>query len=446
MDFIANIPEAGTKKRIVIIGGGFAGLQIAKKIKSKYFQVVLIDKVNYYQFQPLMYQVATAGLEPSSIAYPHRKTFQNRKDFHIRTCLAKRVIPEEKILETSIGSLRYDYLVIATGCDTNYFGNDKLKESTYALKSISESLLARNRILLSFEKALSVKAEEKLKELLTFVIVGGGATGVELAGALADMKKTVLPKDYPELDFNKMEIHLVDASPRLLFGMSEEASAKAAETLKKRGVIIHQDIPVNNYDRPFVELANNEKIRSRNVFWVGGIKPNSLQGMDDSSYIRGRIVVDEYNAVAGYDGIFAIGDTCLLTTDKRYPKGHPQVAQVALQMAKNLAKNLNNLVEENSNKEKFVYVDKGSLATIGRNAAVADIWKLHFGGTIAWWLWLWVHILSIVGMKNKISVFIDWVWSYFTYDVSLRLFIRPKMNRMYEDIERRENNIENIYN
>jgi len=437
MDTIVNIPDSGTKKRVVIIGGGFAGLQIAKKLDSKYFQIVLIDKVNYYQFQPLMYQVATAGLEPSSIAYPHRKTFQKRNDFHVRTCLAKQVIPDQKILETSIGSVKYDYLIIATGCDTNYFGNDSLKDSTYALKSISESLLARNRILLSLEKALSVRSEDKLRELLTFVIVGGGATGVELAGALADMKKMVLPKDYPELDFSKMEIHLVDASPRLLFGMSEEASAKAADTLTKRGVIIHQDIPVKNYERPYVELNTGEKIISRNVFWVGGIKANSLNGMSESSYNRGRVVVDEYNKVPDHDGIYAIGDTSLLISDKS-PKGHLQVAQVALQMAKNLAKNLNNEVKGKSDKEKFVYKDKGSLATIGRNAAVADLWKLHFGGTVAWWLWLWVHILSIVGMKNKVSVFIDWVWSYFTYDVSLRLLIRPKMNRMYEDIERRE--------
>ncbi|MCL1938069.1 MAG: NAD(P)/FAD-dependent oxidoreductase [Candidatus Azobacteroides sp.] len=430
MEAIANIPEKGSKKRMVIIGGGFAGLQMAKKIDTEYFQIVLIDKVNYYQFQPLMYQVATGGLEPSSIAYPLRKTFQKRKDFHFRTCLAKRVLPEEKRLETSIGSLEYDYLVIATGCDTNYFGNDRLKESTYALKSISESLLARNRILLSFEKAISVRSDEEFEALMTFVVVGGGATGVELAGALADMKKTVLPKDYPELNFNRMQIHLVDASTRLLSGMSEESSEKAAETLKKRGVIIHQDIFVKNYEKPFVELSFGEKIRSHNVFWVGGIKANSLPGMSDESYNRGRIVVDEYNAVNGYDGIYAIGDTCLLISDHS-PKGHPQVAQVALQMAKNLAQNLNREVRGNSVKEKFVYKDKGSLATIGRNAAVADIWKLHFGGVVAWWLWLWVHILSIVGMKNKVFVFVDWIWSYITYDASLRLLIRPTMDAIY---------------
>lgn len=441
MEYIVNIPESGNKKRIVIIGGGFAGLQLAKKIDSNYFQVVLIDKVNYHQFQPLMYQVATAGLEPSSISYPLRKNFQNRKDFHFRACLAKRVLPDQKILETSIGSLKYDYLVIATGCDTNYFGNDKLKESTYALKSVSESLLARNRILLSLEKALSARTEEKVKEHLTFVIVGGGATGVELSGALADMKKTILPKDYPELDFSKMEIHLVDASPRLLFAMSEEASVKAAETLSKRGVIIHQNIPVKDYKEPVVELANGEELRSRNVFWVGGVKANSLAGLDENAYNKGRLVVDEYNAVVGYDGIYSIGDTCLLISDQS-PKGHGQVAQVALQMAKNLAKNLNNEVKGKSEKTEFVYVDKGSLATIGRNAAVADLWKLHFGGTVAWWLWLWVHILSIVGMRNKLSVFIDWVWSYVTYDVSLRLFIRPKKDKMYDELDDRELNYE----
>ena len=434
MKAITHIPEKKSKKRIVIIGGGFAGLQIAKKLDTRYFQIVLIDKVNYYQFQPLMYQVATGGLEPSSIAYPLRKTFQKKDDFHFRTCLAKRVLPEEKQVETSIGSLKYDYLVIATGCDTNYFGNDQLKESTYALKSISESLLARNRILLSFEKAVSVHTDEEFKELMTFVIVGGGATGVELTGALADMKKMVLPKDYPELDFNQMRIYLVDASPRLLSGMSEESSAKAAETLKKRGVIIYQNVFVKSYEKPFVELSTGEKLCSQNVFWVGGIKANSLAGMSDESYNRGRIVVDEYNAVNGYDGIYAIGDTCLMISGHS-PKGHPQVAQVALQMAENLAQNLNKGAKGRLIKEKFVYKDKGSLATIGRNAAVADIWRLHFGGVVAWWLWLWVHILSIVGMKNKVSVFVDWVWSYITYDVSLRLLIRPMMNTIYDSEE-----------
>lgn len=431
MNNIANIPDRGTKKRLVIIGGGFAGLELAKKIDKKLFQVVLIDKNNYYQFQPLFYQVATGGLEPSSISYPHRKNFQKNKNFHFRMCEAQNVDPEKKVVQTNIGDITYDYLVISTGCDTNYFGNDSLKESTFALKSVSESLLLRNRILLSFEEALSTDNEEELKEILSFTIVGGGATGVELAGALADMKKSILPKDYPEIDFTKMEIHLVDASPRLLFAMSEQASEKAAETLKNRGVIIHQDISVKSYDKPFVELSDGTNIRTRNVLWVAGVKPNSLKGLAETAYNRGRLTVNEYNQVQGYDNIFAIGDTSLLISDKS-PKGHPQVAQVALQMAKRLAKNLNNTTNRN-NWEKFTYVDKGSLATIGRNAAVADLGKFRFGGWFAWWLWLWVHILSIVGMRNKVSVFIDWVWSYLNYDVSLRLFIKPKFNKMYKE-------------
>ncbi|MDR2005128.1 MAG: NAD(P)/FAD-dependent oxidoreductase [Prevotella sp.] len=431
MNNIANIPDKGTKKRLVIIGGGFAGLELAKKIDKKQYQVILIDKNNYYQFQPLFYQVATGGLEPSSISYPHRKNFQKNKNFHFRMCEAQIVDPENKVVQTNIGDITYDYLVISTGCDTNYFGNDSLRESTFALKSVSESLLLRNRILLSFEEALSTDNDEELKEILSFTIVGGGATGVELAGALADMKKSILPKDYPEIDFTKMEIHLVDASPRLLFAMSEQASEKAADTLKNRGVIIHQDISVKSYDRPFVELSDGTNIRTRNVLWVAGVKPNSLKGLAETAYNRGRLAVNEYNQVQGYDNIFAIGDTSLLISEKS-PKGHPQVAQVALQMAKRLAKNLNSTTDSN-NWEKFTYIDKGSLATIGRNAAVADLGKFRFGGWFAWWLWLWVHILSIVGMRNKVSVFIDWIWSYLNYDVSLRLFIKPKFNKMYKE-------------
>lgn len=435
MNQIANIPETGTKKRIVIIGGGFAGLEMAKKIDKKQYQVVLLDKNNYYQFQPLFYQVASAGLEPSSISYPLRKMFQKQSSFHFRMCEAKQVIPKENKLETSIGYIIYDYLVIATGCDTNYFGNDSLKETTFALKTVSESLLLRNRILMSFEQAVDAHNDEELQETLSFVIVGGGATGVELAGALADMKKSILPKDYPEIDFNKMSIHLVDASPRLLAAMSEIASEKAAQTLKDRDVILHQNVSVKSYSEPIVELSNGTCLKSYNVIWVAGVKANSLSGLEERSYNRGRLVIDEYNQVAGHDNIFAIGDTSLLISDTT-PKGHPQVAQVAIQMAKCLAKNLNGKLKGKT-PTKFVYSDRGSLATIGRNAAVADLGKFRFGGRVAWWLWLWVHILSIVGMRNRISVFIDWVWSYLNYDVSLRLLIRPKGNKMYEDYDQK---------
>lgn len=432
MNLITRIPDPAGTKKLIIIGGGFAGLELAKKVDKKKYQVVLLDKNNYYQFQPLFYQVATSGLEPSSISYPHRKNFQNSKNFHYRMCKAQYVIPEEHILRTNIGDIPYDKLVIATGCDTNYFGNDKLREDTYPLKSVSESLLLRNRILMSLEEAMNARNEEELKEILTFIIVGGGATGVELSGALADMKKSILPKDYPEIDFGKMEIHLVDASTRLLSGMSERASACAARVLSQRGIILHQNVFVKSYNKPVVELSNQTKLISRNVFWVAGVKPNALEGLAETAYDqRKRILVTPYNQVNGYHDIFCIGDTALMITEKT-PKGHPQVAQVALQMARNLAKNLNKETNE-KDYTSFTYVDKGSLATIGRNAAVADLGKFRFGGRFAWWLWLWVHILSIIGMRNKLAVFIDWVWSYLNYDVSLRLLIRPKQNKMYEE-------------
>lgn len=431
MELVANIPDAGTKKRVVIIGGGFAGLELSKKLDRGHYQVVLIDKNNYHQFQPLFYQVATGSMESGSISYPHRKTFQKFQGFHYRMCKAEQVLPEQKIIKTNIGDITYDYLVIATGCDTNYFGNNSLKQTTYPLKSISESLLLRNRIFLSFEEAMSIKDEQLLSDTLNFVVVGGGATGVELSGALADMRKSTLPKDYPEIDFNKMQIHLVDGSPRLLAGMSESASANAAKELSKRGVIIYHNVFVTSYENSVIKMSNGQELRSRNVFWVAGVTPNGLNGMKEDAYNRGRIVVNEYNQVKGYEDIFAIGDTALLISEQS-PKGHPQVAQVALQMAKNLGKNLNGKIS-NKSPQKFIYKDKGSLATIGKNAAVADLGKFRFSGFFAWWLWLFVHIMTIVGMRNKVSVFIDWLWNYLNYGVSLRLYIRPSKSEMYTE-------------
>lgn len=426
---LENIPHPDKLKRVVIIGGGFAGLELAKSIDLEKYQVVILDKNNYYQFQPLLYQVATAGLEAASISYPLRKMFHKKKNIHIRMCTALSVEPEKQLLRTTIGAIQYDYLVIASGCSTNYFGNNTLKETTFSLKSVPEALLMRNRILLSFEQALDTKDPQEVQKLMTFVIVGGGPTGVELAGALADMRKTILPKDYPELDFDKMEIHLIDASPRLLMGMSQEASNKAAEALKSRGVILHQDIFVKSIDNNKVAMSNDTSLTSQNIFWVAGIKPNSLNGLSQETYDRGRILVDEYNKVKGHDHIYAIGDTCLLISESS-PKGHPQVAQVALQMAKLVASNLNNPLKP---EKKFVYKDKGSLATIGRNAAVADLGKLHLHGFIAWWIWLLVHIMTIVGARNKVAVFIDWAWNYLNYDVSLRLFVKPQNHRIYDE-------------
>ena len=432
MKTIAKIPDKKNKKRIVVVGGGFAGLEFTKKINPKYYQVVLVDKVNYYQFQPLLYQVATAGLEPSSISYPHRKAFQQHRDFHFRRCEATQIFSDENVLETTIGTISYDYLVVATGCDTNFFGDETLRENTFALKNVSEALLMRNRILLSFEEALCADNEEKLRRKLTFIVVGGGATGIELAGALADMKRSILPKDYPELDFSKMEIHLIDASPRLLTAMSEEASAEAAKTLKKRGVIIYHDKAVKSYVDGVIEMNDGAKITSGNVFWAAGLKANALAGFPETAYFKGRLLVDECNRIEGFDNVFCLGDTALMKTGE-YPFGHPQLAQPAIQMARHLAKNLNNFAKGKADFNTFSYKDKGTMATIGRSAAVAAIGKLKFRGRLAWWLWLLVHIVSIVGNKNKVTVFINWIWNYFNYDVSLRVLILPKFSKIYSE-------------
>ena len=425
MEEITNIPGKGKRKRVLIIGGGFAGLKLARRLDRKIFQVILLDKNNYHQFQPLFYQVATAGLEPSAISFPYRKVFQKAGSFHFRVCTVTKVIPEIKIVETSIGSLEYDYLVIATGCDTNFFGNNTLKELTMPLKTIPEALFIRNHILNSFEKALTTHNEDEIDALLTFVIVGGGPTGVELSGALAEMRKYILPKDYPELDNRKMRVIIIDAGPKLLGSMSEKASRNALRFMHMLNVEVRLNCSVKGFSGNNVELGNGEKIKSFNVFWVAGIKGNGLEGLPDEVYKKGvRIAVDEFNKVQGFENIYAIGDTCLMTEDK-YPAGHPQVAQVAIQQAKTL---VHNLKRESKGKplKPFHYIDKGSMATIGRNLAVADLGFIRISGLPAWMLWLFVHLMSIVGTKNRLFIFINWMWSYFTFDQSLRLLITTK--------------------
>jgi len=419
-----NIPIESGKKRVVIVGGGFGGLKLASKLSPEYFQVVLLDKNNYHQFQPLLYQVAITGLEESSIAYPFRKNFQ-KKQVHFRMCELTRIIPEENKIETTIGSLTYDYLVLACGCDTNFFGNNELRDTTLALKTVPEAIYLRNHILQSFEDATVTEDADELRKLLTFVIVGGGATGIESAGALADLKNFVLPKDYPEIDFSKMEIRLIDASPRLLAGMSEHASFHTAKILKKRGVIIHQDVSVSSYENGIITTSDGTVLHSNNVLWVAGIKGYTLKGLKPENYGRGnRIIVNEYCQINGSENIFAIGDAAIMSTPD-YPNGHPQMAQGAIQMANLVGKNLKKIIK-GKQPAQFRYKDKGSLATIGRNAAVADIGKLKCSGVVAWWLWLWVHIFAILGVKNKILVMLNWAWNYVTYDISLRLLIRPK--------------------
>lgn len=424
MRITMDIPDKEGRKRLVIVGGGFGGLKLARKLKSNKFQVVLLDKNNHHIFQPLLYQVATAGIEPSAISFPFRKIFKKRKHFHIRICEAQRVVPEENILETSIGALSYDYLVISTGCRTNYFGNDELSGQTMALKNTSEALFNRNQILESFEKAQNTNNLEIRKRLMTFVIVGGGATGIELSGALAEMKRFVLPQDYPDLNMDFMRIILVDGSPRLLSAFSEKSSEEVAEYLSKRGVEIRNNVQVTDYKDGKMTLNNGMTLETMNVFWVAGVRANSIEGLSKESYGPGnRLQVDKYNCIIGYTNIFAIGDTALMISEE-YPKGHPQVVQPAIQQARNLIHNLDKK-ERGLEMNPFVYHNKGSMATIGRNHAVVELKRIRFGGFLAWAAWLFIHLMSIVGVKNRLFVFVDWMWSYFTYDPSLRVIIKP---------------------
>jgi NADH:ubiquinone reductase (H+-translocating) len=411
--FDPNIPEP-IGKRIVIVGGGFAGIEFAKKINTRYYQVVLLDKNNYHQFQPLFYQVATAGIEPSAISYPFRKLFQHKKNFHFRVAQVEGVDTVKKELATSIGSIRYDYLVMAMGAVTNFFGNSLLEQNTYQLKSISEALTFRNSILRKFEEAL-LADEANRKRLLQFVIVGGGPTGVEVAGALAEMKKFILPKDYPELDFDDMQIYLVEGSGRVLAGMSEDSSARAADYLEEFGVQLIRNKTVRSYDGTIVALSDGSTIETKTVVWAAGIKAASMEGIDPSILLKNnRMQVDAYNRVLGYHDIFALGDQAA------NEKPLPQVAQVAIQQGKQLARNLNKGLDPRKWKA-FTYRDMGSMATIGRNKAVAEIFGFRFQGFVAWFVWMFVHLISILGVKNRVQTFINWAWNYFTYDQSLRL-------------------------
>lgn len=424
MDEISNIPKQGNKKRIVIVGGGFGGLKIARKLKRRGFQVLLFDKNNYHLFQPLLYQVATAGIEPSAISFPFRKIFRKYEDFHIRICEVERVVPEERRVETSIGFVTYDYLVIATGCDTNYFGNKVLPTLTMSLKTTSEALFNRNQVLESLENAQNVSNLIDRQRFLTFVIVGGGATGVELAGALAEMKKFIFPQDYPDLDINRMRIILIVGGDRLLSAFSEDLSRKVERYLVKLGVDIKLNVQVNGYHDSILDLSDGSMLEAANVYWVAGVRANSLEGFSKETYGPShRLKVDIYNKVIGYDAVFAIGDTAFMETEK-YPKGHPQVVQPAIQQAMNLIKNLVRMQKGYSLKP-FRYHNKGSMATVGRNNAIVELKRIHFSGFPAWVVWLFIHLMSIVGVKNKLFIFIDWMWSYFTYDPSLRLIIKP---------------------
>jgi len=424
MDTIKHIPENG-KPRVVIIGAGFAGLKLARQLANTKYQVVLIDRNNYHQFQPLFYQVATSGLEPSAVAFPLRKVFQKRKNVHFRMADLLEVNPNVHEIHTSLGKLSYDYLVLATGVDTNYFGNRNIQQFGIPMKSVSEAIFLRNSILRNYEKALNESNPELASNYMNIVLVGGGPTGVELAGALAEMKSKILPKDYPELDFSLMNVYLLEASDRLLNGMSEKASAKAEQYLKKLGVIVKTNARVADYDGLKILMANGETFHSYTLVWAAGVVASTIKGISEVAATHGgRLRVDLNNKVRGLNHVYAIGDLAF-QKEGDYQNGHPQVAQVGLQQAENLGRNLKNLLRGKKMKS-FHYKNRGSLATIGKNLAVADLPVMKTQGFLAWMLWLFVHLMAIVGVKNRFFIFINWVWYYFTSDQSLRLLIRPK--------------------
>lgn len=420
-----ELPDTAVQqKRVVIVGAGFAGLTLAKKLSPKYFQVVLLDKNNYHQFQPLLYQVATAGLEPSSISFPLRKIFQKRKNVFIRIAEVKSVDTQNNFVQTSIGDIGYDYLVLANGAETNYFEMNDLQQNAFSMKSVSEALLLRNTLLQNYEQALTSKSEEERSALLNIVIVGGGPTGVELAGAIAEMKDKILPKDYPELNFGQMNIYLVEAAPRLLNGMSETSGKKVEQYLSDLGVHVKTGISVKNYNGHAASLSNNNTLYTRCLIWAAGVKGAALNGLPGASVLSNkRILVDEFNRIEGLQNVFAIGDVSLMRTGL-YQKRHPQVAPVAMQQAGLLAKNLLN-TQQKKELKPFVYKDKGSMATVGRNLAVAELGKIKMKGFIAWVVWMMVHLMSIIGVKNRLFILINWIWQYVAYDQSLRLIIRP---------------------
>lgn len=418
-----EIPENSFPK-IVIIGGGFGGIQLAKKLKNKEVQVIMIDKHNYHTFQPLLYQVATGGLEPDSIAYPIRKMFKNQRNFIFRVAEALSVNTERKVVRTSIGEIPYDFLVIATGSESNFFGNTEIEHYAMPMKSVPEALDLRSLILQNFESALLTDSINEQEAHMSFVVVGGGPTGVEICGALAELKNHVLPKDYPDLDLRRMKINLVEGMDELLGAMSGNSSRKSAKFLKEVGVNLWFNALVEKYDGRVVTLSNGKKFESYNVIWTAGVKGKTIEGIPPSAIAKGnRYKVNEFNQVEGFENIFAIGDVAAMSTPE-YPRGLPGVAPVAMQHGRHLAGNLLRIMNR-TDPVPFKYFDKGSMATIGRNRAVVDLGKVRFAGLFAWFVWMFVHLLTLVGFRNRVVVFVNWIWNYFSYDRGIRLIIRP---------------------
>ncbi|MFD0940831.1 NAD(P)/FAD-dependent oxidoreductase [Pedobacter boryungensis] len=412
------------KQKIVIVGGGFGGIELAKKLRNKNIDVIILDKHNYHTFQPLLYQVASGGLEADSIAFPIRKIFKGQKNLTFRVTEVEKVIPEENKLLTTIGEIHYDHLVIATGSTSNFFGQSEIEENAMPMKSIPEALNLRSLILQNLEASLITTDPQTKAELLNFVVVGGGPTGVETAGALAELKKHVLKNDYSEIDIDNVNIYLIEGSPELLGPMSPQAQKKSQEFLEEMGVNVMTNARVKSYNGKSIELLDGLVIPSATVIWSAGVKGVVLDGLNPECTVRGnRLKVDKINKVECYQNIYAIGDVAAMITDET-PNGHPGVAPAAIQQGNLLAKNLINIIQGKPT-ENFKYFDKGSMATVGRNRAVVDIGKIHFQGIFAWFTWMFVHLMTLVGFRNKLIVFVNWVWSYFSYDRGTRLIIRP---------------------
>lgn len=409
------------KKKIVILGGGFAGLQLARRLNHPSFEVLLIDKLNYHQFQPLFYQVATARLEPANISFPFRKIFQRSKNVSFLLAEATQVLPASNQIETSAGNYSYDYLVIATGCKTNFFNNDQLAAHAFSMKTTQEAINIRNETLLNFEKYMASTTAEK-EALLNIVIVGAGPTGVELAGAFAEMKKHILPKDYPNADFSGLNVILIEGSKNTLNSMSDASKKAAQEYLQQMGVTVKTEIIVTGYDGTTVTLSDGEKLKSKNVIWAAGVAGNIIHGLGLASITKNRYIVNRYNAVQGYENIFAIGDVAYMVTPK-YPNAHPQLANVAINQGKNLARNLKAMQNKEALTE-YEYKDLGSMATIGTYKAVVDLPNFKFKGMFAWFTWMFLHLMLILSIRNKFLTFINWTWNFLMKDSSLRLIFK----------------------
>ncbi|WP_271728615.1 NAD(P)/FAD-dependent oxidoreductase [Aquimarina algiphila] len=425
-----NIPYTNLP-RLVIIGGGFAGVALARNMIKEDVQLVLLDRHNYHTFQPLLYQVSTSSLEPDSIAYPLRKIVKKGKNTFFRMAEVMSIDPKTQHVNTNIGNISYDYLVIATGARTNFFGNTTIESNAMRMKNLPQALNLRSLMLENLEQAVITTDTEKRKELLSFVLAGAGPTGVELAGGIAELKLNVLPKDYPDMDFDDMEIHLIEGASRILPPMSENASENATKFLEKIGVHIHTNTQVQNYENNLVTTNTDLSLKTATFIWSAGVTGAPVSGINAESLIprANRYKVNEYNQIDGYDTIFAIGDISVMETEG-YPKGHPMVAQPAIQQGKHLAKNLKRHLK-NKPMIPFKYFDKGSMATIGRNKAVVDLGKFRFGGFFAWFIWMFIHLWFLVGFRNRFVTFFNWVYNYINYDKAARLIVRPFKNKDY---------------